>query len=69
MTSGRALTHPHLLNRFLLVTFADLKKYHFYYWFAFPALQFSTPAMVHQTNCITDALSRQQARDDQWIHV
>eukprot|EP01135_Chromosphaera_perkinsii_P002803 Nk52_evm12s227 gene=Nk52_evmTU12s227 len=38
ITSGAAIQNPALLNRFLLLTFADLKKYHFYYWFAFPAI-------------------------------
>ena len=27
-----------ILNPILLVTFADLKKYIYHYWFAFPAL-------------------------------
>ncbi|KAF9942943.1 Autophagy protein 7 [Mortierella alpina] len=39
ITSGRAVSDPKLLNRFLLLTFADLKKFKFFYWFAFPALQ------------------------------
>ncbi|XP_059571931.1 ubiquitin-like modifier-activating enzyme ATG7 isoform X6 [Alligator mississippiensis] len=38
--SGTALENPMLLNKFMLLTFADLKKYHFYYWFCYPALCF-----------------------------
>lgn len=28
---------PSALTKFLVITFADLKKYKFFYWFAFPA--------------------------------
>ncbi|XP_062516954.1 ubiquitin-like modifier-activating enzyme ATG7 isoform X2 [Corticium candelabrum] len=38
IVSGRAVDNPSLLVQFFLFTFADLKKYYFYYWFAFPAL-------------------------------
>ena len=35
--------NPSLLTSFLLLTYADLKKYRFNYWFGFPALSPSSP--------------------------
>ena len=37
--SGAAEGDPSLLTRFLLVCYADLKRFAFYYWLAVPALQ------------------------------
>jgi len=70
--SGAALENPVLLNKFLLLTFADLKKYHFYYWFCFPALclpdsipliqgpvgldQRFSPKQIQALGCAYDAL-------------
>jgi hypothetical protein len=42
--SGRAERDSSLLTRFFLLTFADLKRWDFYYWFAFPALVLPHPA-------------------------
>ncbi|KAJ2803838.1 Autophagy protein 7, partial [Coemansia guatemalensis] len=41
--SGRATQRPELLWPFLLLTFADLKKYRFHHWFAFPAVTADPP--------------------------
>eukprot|EP01048_Picozoa_sp_COSAG05_P001094 COSAG05_NODE_34_length_27784_cov_62.890129_24_plen_701_part_00 len=36
--SGAAVAKPSLLNRFVLIAFADLKTWTFYHWFCFPGL-------------------------------
>uniref|UniRef100_A0A673KWG0 Ubiquitin-like modifier-activating enzyme ATG7 n=1 Tax=Sinocyclocheilus rhinocerous TaxID=307959 RepID=A0A673KWG0_9TELE len=46
--SGAALEDSSILNKFILLTFADLKKYHFYYWFCFPALCFLEGVQLEQ---------------------
>ncbi|KAI9143283.1 hypothetical protein BKA69DRAFT_1026812 [Paraphysoderma sedebokerense] len=56
--SGRALTEPHLLTRFLLLTHADLKKYKFYYWFGYPAL---LPPQPYTVTSSIESLQRNYA--------
>lgn len=47
-----------VLTRFLLITFADLKKYKFYYWFAFPAFVSKPPWEIeNEWKPASDALS------------
>lgn len=36
LISGAALENPSLINYFFILSYADLKKYSFYYWFSFP---------------------------------
>ncbi|XP_057764289.1 ubiquitin-like modifier-activating enzyme atg7 [Salvia miltiorrhiza] len=44
--SGKVEEDCSLLSRFLVISYADLKKWSFYYWFAFPALVLDPPATV-----------------------
>ncbi|XP_077252200.1 thiF family protein [Tasmannia lanceolata] len=44
--SGKAENESAVLSRFLVISFADLKKWSFRYWFAFPALVLDPPAML-----------------------
>lgn len=50
--SDRAVEDPSLLSRFLMLTFIDLKKYHYYYWFAFPCLCLPTGVTL-QSDVVT----------------
>ncbi|KAK7263918.1 hypothetical protein RJT34_31517 [Clitoria ternatea] len=44
--TGKAVEDSSVLSRFLVISFADLKKWSFNYWFAFPALMLDPPASV-----------------------
>lgn len=46
IVSGEVFKDPSLLSCFLCLTHADLKKYHFYYWFAFPALRYPESSYI-----------------------
>ncbi|KAJ8558426.1 hypothetical protein K7X08_005192 [Anisodus acutangulus] len=44
--SGKVEEDSSVLLRFLVISFADLKKWSFHYWFAFPALVLDPPATL-----------------------
>lgn len=55
--NGKALEDTALLSRFLLISFADLKKWSFHYWFAFPALVLDPPATLVNLKPASQAFS------------
>uniref|UniRef100_A0A8C5HCC4 Ubiquitin-like modifier-activating enzyme ATG7 n=1 Tax=Gouania willdenowi TaxID=441366 RepID=A0A8C5HCC4_GOUWI len=73
--SGAAIKNPSILCRFILLTFADLKKYNFYYWFCFPALCFpeglklnQRPALLEQIFSAKQIAALQEAYDDMCVN-
>ena len=63
IVNGNALNNPNLLNEFFVISFADLKTYKFYYWFAFPALSFDKPIQLETSKSIKHYFTQQQFID------
>lgn len=63
LKDGRIYTNYnfyHLFSQF----FQDLKKYHYYYWFAFPAFTLpKTVPLVQQPQPIVSQLTENEVRD------
>ncbi|CAH2046260.1 unnamed protein product, partial [Thlaspi arvense] len=59
--SGKAVEDCALLSRFLVISFADLKKWSFRYWFAFPALVLDPPASLIELKPASEYFSVEEA--------
>lgn len=58
--SGKATENSSVLLRFLVISFAELKKWSFHYWFAFPALVIDPPATLVSLRPATQCLSSEE---------
>ena len=55
-----AVENPSLLSKFFILTFANLKSYIFYYWFAFPAPTFFNCNNLNRSKNISEYFNDEQ---------
>jgi len=60
ISDGSWVDNPEELNSFSVLMFADLKKFMFYYWFSFPALNIPSSVLVANCQEGKDVLSSDQ---------
>ncbi|VDP31956.1 unnamed protein product [Schistosoma margrebowiei] len=60
ISQNEFLRKPDLLLRFILLTYCDLKRYKFYFWFAFPAVLHSVQPIVTSTRSIREEFTEDQ---------
>ncbi|XP_075663740.1 ubiquitin-like modifier-activating enzyme atg7 isoform X2 [Castanea sativa] len=60
--TGKAVEDSAVLSRFLLISFVDLKKWTFHYWFAFPALVLDPPATLVDLKRASQYFSLEEAK-------
>ncbi|KAI7999501.1 Ubiquitin-like modifier-activating enzyme atg7 [Camellia lanceoleosa] len=58
--SGKAEEDSTILSKFLPISFADLKKWTFHYWFAFPSLSLGPPATLVDLRPASQCLSLEE---------
>ncbi|XP_078431565.1 thiF family protein [Wolffia australiana] len=61
ISTGKVEEDCSTLLRFLVISYADLKKWTFHYWFAFPALVMNPPATFLSLKPASEALSTEEA--------
>lgn len=69
ITNGAALEKPHLLVSFIILTFAEIKKHHFYYWFAFPSCTNPVSHFVSPPQKVNSLFSEEQIEQIYSLHL
>ena len=60
LQNNEFLKNPDMVSKFQLITYCDLKKHKFFFWFAYPAVLHSIQPTVMTIHCLDDEFSEKQ---------